>query len=249
MLSNTPRGILMTSSNAHILALDQGTTSSRAIVFDSHGGIVGVGRQPFQQHYLRPGWVEHDPDEIWSSQLAAMEPALKCDDISQCDISTVGLTNQRELMDDFAGEVLDALDRPGLRENTIVIWTSDHGEQIGEHGLLTKFVTREASVRVPLMISVPGKAAADVHALVEHVDLFPTVCELVGVDVPDSVQGRSLTPLLDGRVPPDWRTAVFSEIHQFGDSPHIRMIRTADWKLNTYDGEPGVENLRSFERL
>lgn len=142
------------------------------------------------------------------------------------------------LMDSYAGEVLAALDRLALRESTIVIWTSDHGEQIGEHGLLTKFVTREASIHIPLMISLPDGRAGDADALAEHVDLFPTVCELLGAATPDSVQGRSLVPLLEGRVPDDWRPAVFSEIHE-NCKPHIRMIRTREWKLNTYDDAPG----------
>lgn len=142
------------------------------------------------------------------------------------------------MMDDFAGEVLEALDRLNLRKDTIVIWTSDHGDQMGEHGLLTKFVTREASVRAPLMISVPGQVPLDVDALTEHVDLFPTVCELLEVDVPDAVQGRSLVPWLQRQSLDDWRSAVFSEIHELG-APHINMIRTMDWKLNTYDGHPG----------
>ena len=68
----------------------------------------------------------------------------------------------------------------------------------------------------------------------EHVDLFPTICDLVGAKIPETVQGRSLVPLLgDGPTPYGWRDAVFSQI---GD---VQMIRTAQWKLNVYDGEPG----------
>lgn len=147
------------------------------------------------------------------------------------------------MMDDFAGEVLEALERLDLRKNTIVIWASDHGEQLGEHALLTKFVTREASVHVPLMIDVPGCKPGDTHALVEHVDLLPTLCDLLGVESPETAQGRSLAPFLQAEGPPQetpsgWRDAVFSEIKQGASGPHIRMVRSREWKLNTYDGEP-----------
>ena len=60
----------------HVLALDQGTTSSRAVVFDETGAIVASAQREFTQHFPQPGWVEHDPDEIWSSQLDVIEEVL-----------------------------------------------------------------------------------------------------------------------------------------------------------------------------
>ena len=60
----------MTTTTRHLLALDQGTSSSRAIVFDAHGQIVAVAQREFRQIYPQPGWVEHDPREIWETQLA-----------------------------------------------------------------------------------------------------------------------------------------------------------------------------------
>ncbi|HEY9249306.1 MAG TPA: FGGY family carbohydrate kinase, partial [Rariglobus sp.] len=80
----------------HILALDQGTTSSRAIVFDHAGGIVAVAQKEFPQYYPRPGWVEHDPLEIWSSQNATAAEALARANLSADAIAAVGITNQRE---------------------------------------------------------------------------------------------------------------------------------------------------------
>ena len=77
-----------------ILALDQGTTSSRAILFDHDGLPVHVAQQEFTQHYPKPGWVEHDPNDIWASQIAvAQQIAARVD---QADIRAIGLTNQRE---------------------------------------------------------------------------------------------------------------------------------------------------------
>lgn len=80
----------------HILALDQGTTSSRAIVFDRAGAVVSVAQKEFPQYYPRPGWVEHDPLEIWSSQNAVAAEALARANLSSADIAAVGITNQRE---------------------------------------------------------------------------------------------------------------------------------------------------------
>ncbi|HYN20146.1 MAG TPA: glycerol kinase GlpK [Thermoanaerobaculia bacterium] len=81
---------------AHILALDQGTTSSRAIVFDERGSIRAVAQREFQQIFPRPGWVEHDPEEIWQSQLAMAREALAKARLSARDIAALGITNQRE---------------------------------------------------------------------------------------------------------------------------------------------------------
>jgi glycerol kinase len=80
----------------HLLALDQGTSSSRAIVFDRRGGIVASAQQEFRQIFPKPGWVEHDPDEIWQSQLATARAALAQANLGAADIAAIGITNQRE---------------------------------------------------------------------------------------------------------------------------------------------------------
>jgi len=86
----------MSQTRTHILALDQGTTSSRAIVFDALGQPVAVARQEFQQIYPRPGWVEHDPARIWKTQLNTARRALRLAKLSAADIAAIGITNQRE---------------------------------------------------------------------------------------------------------------------------------------------------------
>lgn len=80
----------------YLLALDQGTSSSRSIVFAQDGHIVGMAQQEFRQIYPHPGWVEHDPLEIWSNQLATMRSALKSANILASDIACAGISNQRE---------------------------------------------------------------------------------------------------------------------------------------------------------
>ena len=79
-----------------ILALDQGTTSSRSIIFDHDGRIHAIAQQEFKQHYPQPGWVEHDPEEIWTTQLATAKAALQKAKFSGHDIAAIGITNQRE---------------------------------------------------------------------------------------------------------------------------------------------------------
>ncbi len=79
-----------------LLALDQGTSSSRSIVFDAQGQIVAIAQREFRQIYPQPGWVEHDPQEIWSSQLATAREALERARIGAADLASIGITNQRE---------------------------------------------------------------------------------------------------------------------------------------------------------
>ncbi|HEY63199.1 MAG TPA: glycerol kinase GlpK [Caldilineae bacterium] len=80
----------------YLMALDQGTTSSRAIIFDEHGRIVSVAQKEFPQLYPRPGWVEHDPEAIWDSQIAVAREALDRADLQARDLAGIGITNQRE---------------------------------------------------------------------------------------------------------------------------------------------------------
>src|SRR6185369_12039650 len=80
----------------HVLALDQGTTSSRAIIFDEAGNAVASAQREFQQHYPQPGWVEHDPDEIFRSQRDCARQVLRESGLTAEAIVTCGITNQRE---------------------------------------------------------------------------------------------------------------------------------------------------------
>ncbi|HEY3386056.1 MAG TPA: glycerol kinase GlpK [Saprospiraceae bacterium] len=83
-------------SAKYILALDQGTTSSRSIIFNKKGDIISLAQKEFAQHYPMPGWVEHDPEEIWSSQISTLGEALAKAGLSISDIAGIGITNQRE---------------------------------------------------------------------------------------------------------------------------------------------------------
>ena len=80
----------------YVMALDQGTTSSRAILFNHDGEIVGTAQQEFKQHYPQAGWVEHDPDEIWETQLQVAQEVMRNQNVQAGDIAAIGITNQRE---------------------------------------------------------------------------------------------------------------------------------------------------------
>lgn len=82
------------TAKPYVLALDQGTTSSRALLFNAHGALLRVAQRPFDQHFPQPGWVEHDADALWATQLATAREALE--GIDPADVAAIGLTNQRE---------------------------------------------------------------------------------------------------------------------------------------------------------
>lgn len=100
-------------------------------------------------------------------------------------------------VDAQVGKVLDALEESGQADNTIVIFTSDHGYHLGEHDFWAKVSLRDESAMVPLIIRVPGKKPAVVDSLVELIDLYPTVASLCGLDVPARLQGEDISPVFD----------------------------------------------------
>ena len=122
-----------------VLAIDQGTTSSRAIVFDGDMKVAGVGQKEFAQHYPASGWVEHDPEEIWSSVVSTCKEALKEAGRAAADIAALGITNQRE---------------------TVVVWDRKTGELRSSQGDPTprqfRQLTRRASTDLSAAASWGG---------------------------------------------------------------------------------------------
>jgi len=110
------------------------------------------------------------------------------------------------------GRVLDELDRLGLTKRTVVILWSDHGYHLGEHNIWAKMTNFELDTHVPLILSVPGRknTPARTDALVEYVDIYPTLVELCGLEMPKGLEGTSTTPLLDDPKLP-WKKAAFSQ--------------------------------------
>ena len=147
-------------------------------------------------------------------------------------------------MDAQAGRVLDALTRLGVAERTIVIFTSDHGWHLGEHGLWHKRSLFEECARVPLIVSIPGmKTRGQSSAgLVELLDLFPTLCDLTGVPPLPALQGKSLRPLLDDPQA-KLHDAAFTQARRGTHAEFWgRSVRTARWRCTEWDeGRNGIE--------
>lgn len=165
------------------------------------------------------------------------------------------------MLDDEIGGILDELERSGKADNTVIVFCSDHGDQLLEHGLFGKNVFFESSVRVPLMISWPGAVKpGEFDQLTESVDLFPSILDFCGLEIPETSQGRSLTPLIaaDGEDYSERKILfaenVMPEVITHGETgyffvpgkgvggvrhPDAKMARTRRWKLNYYPGNGG----------
>jgi arylsulfatase A-like enzyme len=148
-------------------------------------------------------------------------------------------------LDENVGRVLDWLDRNHLTQDTIVIYSSDQGFFLGEHGWFDKRWMMEESLRMPLLVRYPrlikpGSASA---AMVLNIDIAPTLLDLAGVAVPADMQGRSLRPLLAGEPPKDWRRSIYYRYYaaEYGIAPHFG-VRTERYKLIHYKGAVGTDN-------
>lgn len=159
-------------------------------------------------------------------------------------------------VDREVGTLLATLEATGEAGNTIVIFTSDHGDQLLEHGLLEKNVFFESSVRIPFLFSYPGRVRpGKYNELIETTDLMSTLCELVGIEEPKHAQGRSFAPLVMGRkgeykprdvvfseniIPEVITTSSLNLYYKKGEGvggvrhPDSKMVRSHRWKLNYY---------------
>ena len=155
-----------------------------------------------------------------------------------------------ELMDQQVGKILDALEDSGQEQDTIIVFTSDHGDMFGDHGLMLKhFVHYESVTRVPLAIRIPGRgadAARRSTALVSTADLAPTLLDLAQVRRFHGIQGLSLRPLLDGSADAIREAVLIEEDQPFSidglPAPvRMRTVVTREGRLTRYFGAPGVE--------
>jgi arylsulfatase A-like enzyme len=146
-----------------------------------------------------------------------------------------GYTASVSYMDAQLGRVLAELDALGLRDKTVVILWGDHGWYLGEHGAWCKHTNYEYATRAPLIVSAPGRKAAGrkTDALVEFVDIFPSLAEICGLPAPEGVEGTSFAPLLDDPARP-WKKAAFSQYPRGVPSVGRCMgysVRTDRWRL------------------
>ncbi len=143
------------------------------------------------------------------------------------------------MVDAQVGRLLDALDELGMRENTVVVYTADHGDNMGEHGLFAKFASMyEGEVRIPGIMRLPGalKAGRVVDKPIESIDMVETMLLLMGLEPPEQMQGRDLRPLVEGEESAR-REFVYSAIARGEDRG--MMLRTERWKLCHYTDQAG----------
>jgi arylsulfatase A-like enzyme len=165
-----------------------------------------AAQHPLLQHYLRDikqGSFFHGAGGAASTLDEAS--------IRQMRATYAGLISE---VDDCLGRVFAWLEENGEWDNTMIIFTSDHGEQLGDHWLLGKVGYFDESFRIPLVVKDAGRATragAIEEAFTESVDVMPTILEALGGTAPRSADGRSLLPLLDHTAPQDWRDQLFYE--------------------------------------
>jgi arylsulfatase A-like enzyme len=196
----------------------------------------------------------HNPQTVFAAfQQLQYARAFSNDDVRRAVIPAyMGLIRQ---IDDELGKLFAYLEANDLRDSTMIVFTSDHGDYLGDHWLGEKEFFHEPSVRVPLIVVDPRAEANTTRgtvceALVEAIDLLPTFVEFAGGAPPyHRLQGRSLQPLLHGTRAPDWRTAAFSEfdyattrVRELLGSPidrsKMQLVVTDRWKLLRFDDHP-----------
>jgi arylsulfatase A-like enzyme len=189
----------------------------------------------FPPRNMSAGEVERKPKEAYNYINNRLRWPFKTDELTaeQLQMMKSHYHATCTLVDDWVGRILEVLKERGLYENTIIIYTSDHGEMHGDHGLIYKQCFYEQSVKVPFVVHGPAFfPPATIDAPIESIDYFNTFCDLAGVLPGDGVQGKSLLPLLDGTPGYTHREAVFSE-NWFG-----RMVRSDAYKMVYYPGKP-----------
>ncbi len=139
-----------------------------------------------------------------------------------------------ENIDRQVGRVIEQLESMGELENTYVFFTADHGIAVGRHGLTGKQNLYEHTWRVPMIVRGPGiKPGSSASGYVYLLDVFPTLCDLAGIEIPDVVEGKSFRSVLEGRQ--ERVRDVLYGVYCGGTKPGIRSIKTDGWKLIEYD--------------
>jgi len=146
------------------------------------------------------------------------------------------------MIDEKIGEILQSLQQQGYLDNSVVIFTSDHGDCLGDHGHSQKWTMYDVINRMPMIVWSPGhfSPGRKIDALCQHMDIGPAILELAGVDVPHSFEAQSLLPALEGK-PYEGRDYVFAEHVRDGilqETKFMTMVRSRDWKLVHFLDEP-----------
>ncbi|MGL5228005.1 MAG: sulfatase family protein [Bacteroidales bacterium] len=144
-------------------------------------------------------------------------------------------------LDNNIGRVLDYLEKEGMLDNTLIVYTSDQGFYMGEHGWFDKRFMYEESFRTPLMMRLPGgKSGVATKDLVQNIDFAPTFLSLAGVEVPNDMQGESLIPILTDKTPDDWRNSLYYHYYEYPDEHTVMKhygVRDQRYKLIRFYGD------------
>ena len=198
-----------------------------ANLFDDYKGRSDMLRKQLQ--YIGSEWGDHTNFEEETRHLQG-----KAKKKMQYQLYMKKYLRCVKGVDDNVGRILDYLDRSGLAENTIVMYTGDQGFFLGEHGLYDKRIMYEEALRMPFLVRWPRhiKPASKTKGMILNVDFAPTILEAAGVKKHPKMQGRSFVPLLMGRIPPDWRTSMYYRYYysHFETEPHYG-VRTYTHKL------------------
>lgn len=196
-----------------------------------------LSKKPAEPFFLDVGFFEthrkyHDPDLRDNPNY--IQPPAGLPDTPSTRLDMAGYRSSARQLDAGIGQVLDALDRYGYKDNTLVISTTDHGIPFPE----MKCSLKDAGWGVSLIMRGPGDFApgAVCDAMVSHLDIFPTICELIGVEKPEWLQGESLLPVLRGKSE-ELHDEIFAEVNFHAAYEPKRAVRTKRWKyIRRYDG-------------
>lgn len=153
-------------------------------------------------------------------------------------------------VDDQVGRLLDYLEKNNLMDNTMIVYTSDQGFYMGEHGWFDKRFMYEESFRTPLIVYCPNKTkpGSVCNELVQNIDFAPTYLDMAGIEKPDYMEGRSLSPVLEGKVPADWRKYLYYHYYDGGHGVSRQDgVRDSRYKLIHFYGKVGGKDTRGEE--
>ena len=193
-------------------------------------------------HYLRRvnPYVENVPEHFETPDFFKV-PIGQAVTYREAHRATAAYYGMIDWMDGQFGRVLKRLDELNVLDDFAIVFLSDHGEMLGQKGLWEKQQYFEGSARVPFAIQWPHRfpnGGSTVHENVSLVDLFPTLCDIANVPVPENLDGRSVIPLMDG-TDHNWPDDVYSELWNVHNGPSV-MVKHGDLKLFRFDGHEGV---------
>ncbi len=240
----------------HLTMYEDETIPEPPTLFDDYRGRTTAARLQTMEigrhlnrndlKLVRPAAINEEQYALWRAAYEPRNQALR--EANPQGIDLVRWKYQRYIkdylrciasMDDNVGRLLAYLDEAGLADNTVVVYSSDQGFNLGEHGWFDKRWMYEESLAMPLIVRWPGVVEPGVQNgdLVQNLDFAETFLEMAGVPIPEDMQGRSLVPVLRGRTPPDWRRSIYYHYYEFPGWHDVRRhygVRTDRYKLIHY---------------